>query len=322
MTQDPSTIASAPALVVMAAGVGSRFDRRGEGRLKQLEAVGPNDETLLDYTVFDALESGFGRVVFVIRTAIHEEFDRAVGQRISERVPVDYALQELDAGLPDGFALPAGLERTKPWGTGHAVLVAKPMLGGPFAVINADDFYGREAIETLFRALTTETGSVGLPIHHLVGYPLRSTLSAHGPVSRGVCEIDDEGWLVELQSLPEVEIDGEGARYRGPEGPRPVDANRLASMNLFGLQPSFLDQLEAAFRAFLSSLEGEEAWRRAELGLPSVLVDTARVGRARVRVHRAASPWFGITHPDDLPRVRQEIAELIGRGVYPADLWA
>jgi hypothetical protein len=296
-------------LVVLAAGVGSRY-----GGPKQIDPVGPGGATLLDYAAFDARRAGFERVVLVVREGMEDDVRRAAGDRIARRIPVAYAVQGLS--LPAGRPVPPG--RTKPWGTGHATLLACPLIDGPFAVINADDFYGAATYRVL--AAFLDQPRDGLPEYALVGFPLASTLSPDGPVSRGVCEVDAAGRLVSIREVLKVEPDGpdargldESGRWRAIAGATPV------SLNFWGFTPEFVAALRASFEAFLAV---HAASTTAEYYLLSAVQDLIGSGGARVRVLSGGGPWSGLTHPGDRPRLVAMLEQQVARGAYPADLWA
>ncbi len=287
-----------PTLVVLAAGMGSRY-----GGLKQLDPVGPAGETILDYAVFDALRAGFRRVVFIIRRDFAEAFETQIGARYAGRVPVDYVFQSLDR-LPAGFSVPAG--REKPWGTGHAVWCAREALSGPFAVINADDFLGRDPYVQLAAALQ-EGGAE----HAMVGYRLGNTLSEHGAVSRGVCDVAPDGQLravVEHTGILAEEV-GPGRKYRGDE---------TVSMNCWAFRPSFLEGLDRQLHTFLAQ-RGQEP--KAEFYLPAAVSAELALGRMVVRVRRTAASWFGVTYREDKPRVQALLTGLVAQDEYPARLF-
>lgn len=289
-------------LVVLAAGMGSRY-----GGLKQIDPMGPAGETVLDYTVHDAARAGFGRVLFVIRRDFAEAFRSAVGARFAGKLAVDYAFQEIDL-LPDGVIAPEG--RTKPWGTGHALWCAREALPGPFAVVNADDFYGAGSLAAL-GAFLRAPASAGGPVHAMVGFPLGNTLSENGAVSRGVCAVDADGWLTGIEERSGI-VPGEvgaGCRY---------DPATPVSMNCWGFHAgTFLARLDAAWRDFFASRGQEE---KAEFYLPAAVDGMVRTGAARVRVLPTADSWFGVTYREDKPRVQAALADLVRRGVYPSPL--
>jgi UTP-glucose-1-phosphate uridylyltransferase len=295
-------------LLVLAAGLGSRY-----GGLKQLDPVGPSGELLLDYAVFDAARAGFARVVFVIRRDFEAEFQKKIGERYSGRVAVDYVFQRLDA-LPSGFTPPPG--REKPWGTGHAVWCAREAVRENFAVINADDFYGAEALQKLAAFLQkppmSKAGSEKSAAEFaLVGYRLASTLSEHGAVSRGVCEMTANGALrsiVEQTGIAPAEV-GPGKKFSGAE---------IVSMNCWGFTPAVFPALEAQLAEFLRACGGDA---KAEFYLPAAVSAMIARSEAAVRVLPTRSGWFGVTYGGDKPRVQAALAELVHRGEYPAKLF-
>jgi len=293
---------SAPALVVLAAGVGSRF-----GGLKQLAPVGPHGEALLDYGVYDAVRAGFRNVVLVIRREVEELFRRHVADVIGSGVAVSYTHQALDS--PPAPPAPG---RMKPWGTGHAVLAAAWGIRGPFAVMNADDYYGAGAFRLLFDHLAVAGD------HALVGYTLRETTSTHGGVSRAIAELDAQGYLARLTEV--ADIAGRGSTYTGrtiPGETVTLDGSELVSMNLWGFTNDVLGVLEEQFAAFLAAPDRAPD---TEFLLSTALDQQVRAGRARLRVLPAPDRWLGMTFAADVPAVRDEIASLVRAGVYPADL--
>lgn len=299
-----------PTLVVLAAGLGSRY-----GGLKQIDPVGQSGETILDYSVFDAVRSGFGRVVFVIRREIEDAFRQAVLPRFSGRIEAAVAHQELDLLLA-GCGVPAG--RVKPWGTGHAILVCAPLVHGPFAVINADDFYGRPAYETLagfFRGAPAG----GIPAYAMVGFRLGRTLSDHGAVARALCRADEAGWLQEIREWTGIGKTPAGIGQCDAAGNfHAFSGDELVSMNMWGFTPAVFAQLEELFAAFFRERGGDP---KAEFYIPSAVQTLIRLGLARVRVLAADSPWFGITYREDHPQVAARIRALVEAGEYPASLW-
>jgi hypothetical protein len=297
-------------LVVLAAGIGSRY-----GGLKQLDRVGPGGSTLPEYAAFDAQRAGFGRVVFVVAPGMEEPVREAFGDRIARRLPVEYAVQ--DGRLPEGFTPPPG--RSKPWGTGPATLAAAPRLHDPFAVINADDFYGAASYRVLAQFLGRPQGGP-LPEFAMVGFPLRTTLSPDGPVSRGVCTADRSSHLVSIREVLEVEAEGEDARERLESGEwRPLRGDTPVSLNFWGFTPAVLPALERGFRRFL---EANAASLKSEFYLLSAVQDLIDGGTARVRVLPGGGPWGGLTYPGDRPRLVALVESLVAAGLYPPDLWA
>lgn len=287
-----------PTLVVLAAGMGSRF-----GGLKQLDPVGPSGETILDYAVYDALRAGFGRVVFVIRRDFETVFREQIGARYVGRLSVDYAFQSLDH-LPEGVTVPP--DREKPWGTGHAVWCARAGVPGPFAVINADDFLGQDAFCQLAYFLANPDAD-----HAMVGYRLGNTLSEQGAVSRGVCEVDAAGRLrrvVEHTGIHPTDV-GSGGLFTGDE---------VVSMNCWAFQPSFWVALDRQWRAFIAERLAEP---RAEFYLPAAVSAEIEAGRCEVAVRPTSASWFGVTYREDKPIVQATLAKMVAAGDYPASLF-
>ena len=292
-----------PSLVILAAGMGSRY-----GGLKQLDAVGPGGETVLDFAVFDAIRAGFSRVVFVIRREFAAEFRARIGDRYAAAVEVAYVFQELDA-LPAGFTCPA--DRTKPWGTGHAVWCARTAVTGPFAVINADDFYGRDSLARLGDFLRSTPVSSQPTRLAMVGFRLAKTLSENGAVSRGVCTEGADGLrtIVEHTGIRREDV-GPGRTFSGDE---------IVSMNCWGLKSAIFAALDRQFTAFLHT-RGEDL--KSEFYLPGAISAMIASGEARVSVLPTQATWFGITYRDDKPRVVEAIRQLVAAGEYPATLGA
>lgn len=302
------------ALVIMAAGIGSRF---GKG-IKQLEPVGPNGEIIMDYSIHDALEAGFDKVVFIIRKDLEEDFRRIIGNRIEKLTQVQYAFQALE-DLPEGFVKPKG--RTKPWGTGQAVLCCKDLLEEPFVVINADDYYGKEPYVRLHEYLVQETGEREdqIPVC-MAGFTLGNTLSDNGGVTRGICQMDGSGRLTGIRETKNIVKTLDGAAVEGPGGLTPVDVNSKVSMNMWGLTPAFLQELETGFVRFLKNLTPEEE-QKAEYLLPTIIDGMIQEGRARVKVIDTDARWFGVTYQEDKEAVVQAIRKLIQQGVYQEKLF-
>lgn len=300
-----------PTLLVLAAGMGSRY-----GGLKQIDPVGPHGEVVLDYSVFDARRAGFGSVVFVIRRDIERAFRETVGRRFEERLEVRYAFQEVTS-LPRGFAAPP--DRTKPWGTGHAVLCARPQVTEPFAVINADDFYGPDSYRQLAGFLT-QPAPAGPETYAMVGFELGRTLSEHGTTARGVCTVDATGCLQSVQEMTAIERTPDGPRNREADGTlRPLLATDRVSMNCWGFQPSFFARLEEQFHQFLGA---NATSLKAEFYLPFAVNTLIQTGVARVQVLPTQADWFGVTYREDRPVVVASIRRLIAAGVYPESLWS
>jgi MobA-like NTP transferase domain len=298
-------------LLVMAAGIGSRF-----GGDKQLEPVGPGGEALLDYSVFDALRAGFSRVVFVIRRDLKARFRETIGRRYEGRVEVAYAFQELD-DVPPGFAAPEG--RMKPWGTGQAVLAARHLVATPFAVINADDYYGSDSFAHLGRFLSSPEREERPDLYALVAFRLRDTVSAHGSVARGICSIGEDGMLTGLAEVTGIDREpGRGFRAHGPEGERRLTGEEPVSLNLWGFTPSLFGFLEERFREFLVE-RGHEGG--AEFFLPDAVNALMGTGRVRVRVLPTRSQWLGLTYKEDKPVLQDRLRDMTAQGEYPAPLW-
>jgi len=290
----------------MAAGMGSRY-----GGLKQIDPVGPSGETLMDYSIFDAIRAGFGRVVYVIRKDIEAPFKETIGAKFEKRIPVDYVYQELDK-IPAGFNVPEG--RTKPWGTTQAVLMAEDAIREPFAVINADDFYGEEG----YRVLAGHLNS-GTPDYAMVGFVLRNTLSEFGSVARGVRRADANGYLQSVVELTKVEREGNGAKNTDPTGAvTQLTGDELVSMNMWGFQPSIFPSLRERFRTFIEK-SGNDL--KSEHYVPTAVNELVSSGQARVKVLRTNDAWFGVTYREDRPRVVDSIAALVKKGKYPEKLW-
>ena len=300
-------------LAIMAAGIGSRFG----GGIKQLEPVGPNGEIIMDYSIKDALEAGFDRIVFIIRKDLEKDFKEVIGNRIEKIADVAYAYQELD-DLPGGFTKPA--DRTKPWGTGQAILACKDIIHEPFAVINADDYYGKEGFVKLHDYLVSQPEKTADFQFCMVGFILGNTLSDNGAVTRGVCVLDDAGNLVDVNETSNIEkIDGKPG-VRGEDGQiRWIDPASHVSMNMWGLTPDFMEYLEIGFVDFLKNLpEGEI---KKEYLLPTIIGDMLQSGEAKVKLLESRDKWFGVTYKEDKADVVKAFKELIAAGVYKEKLF-
>lgn len=294
-------------LLVLAAGMGSRY-----GGLKQIDPIGPSGETLMDYSIYDARRAGFDKVVFVIRKDIEEPFRHTIGSRYERRIAVDYAFQELGKLLP-GFAVPAG--RTKPWGTTHAILMTTTMIREPFAVVNADDFYG----ESGYRALAHHLLS-GTPDYAMVGYTLRDTLSEFGSVARGVCRMDQSGYLKQIVELKSIERSGAHAKNTDPEQEgMDLTGDELVSMNMWGFTPQIFAQLHERFRRFLEQQANDV---KAECYIPTTVNELIAEGKVRVRVLRSSDAWFGVTYREDRAQAVESVRRLVEGGYYPRNLWS
>lgn len=290
--------------------MGSRY-----GGLKQMDPMGPNGETVLDYSVFDAIRAGFTQVVFVIREDFAEAFKTSVGARFAGKIKVNYAFQKLD-DLPDGFSVPDG--REKPWGTTHAVRAARHVVDGPFAVVNADDFYAADAYQCIADFLKNTSPDASPAEYAMVGYKLENTLSDHGSVNRGICQITD-GKLIDVEEVVNIsrQADGSVAGENLTGDAIPVDPNGLVSMNFWGFFPSFFDYIEQHFTAFLSE-KGSEP--KSECYIPTVVDELISEKKAVCHVLETTSSWCGVTYPDDKPHVVATIQGLIDAGDYPAHL--
>ena len=304
---------SKPVLVIMAAGMGSRY-----GGLKQLDPVGEHDQVILDYSIYDARRAGFETVVFVIKREIEEEFKARVGRRVERHMDVKYVFQSMD-DLPQGYAVPEG--RTKPWGTAQAALAARHVVDGPFAIINADDYYGPAAYREICDYLCAH-GDGERYAYAMVGYRVRNTVTEHGSVARGVCEVDSGGVLVDIHERTVIEKDGNDARYTedGGKSWTALAGDTLVSMNMWGFTRSFLDEAQARFPAFLDKALAE-APLKAEYFLPTVVDQLIREGRAEVRVLPSEDKWYGVTYREDKPSVTAAIAAMTQAGLYPEELW-
>jgi hypothetical protein len=296
-------------LLVLAAGIGKRYQG-----LKQVDPVGPSGETILDYSLYDAIQAGFSRVVFVIRKQIETVFRQAMGEYWGKQVPVEYAFQEIAAGLPSSFPLPAS--RQKPWGTAHAVLISRAVVRSPFAVINADDFYGPSAYRGISGWLKKSSPRSGNRDEYaFVGYRLDNTLSDFGCVSRGICRLDDKGYLAEVVERLKIERNGERAKTQDENGRLiKLRGDEIVSMNFWGFTESLFGQLEKGFAEFL---EGSGQNADAEYFIPFAVNELLRTQKTRVKYIPTSEKWFGVTYPEDVPYVRSRIRELVGEGVYP-----
>lgn len=297
-------------LVIMAAGIGSRY---GAG-IKQLAAVGPNGEIIMDYSIHDALEAGFDRVVFIIRRDLEKDFREVIGERIEKICPVAYVFQEKE-DLPVGFTCPA--DRKKPWGTGQAVLACRNVVKEPFLVINADDYYGKEGFRIAHDFLVAQDGKENA--FCMPGFILKNTLSENGGVSRGICRVDAEGYLTDVTETHGLIRTADGAATEKDGVRTPVDADAIVSMNMWALTPGFLRELEAGFVPFLSGLaEGDV---KSEYLLPAVIDGMVKSGKATVKVIPTSDRWFGVTYQEDKDAVVEAFGELYAAGVYQKDLY-
>ena len=303
-----------PVLVVLAAGMGSRY-----GGLKQMDSVAGHGESIIDYSIYDARRAGFEKVIFVIKRALEEDFRRLVGDRIARGIQVEYAFQELD-DLPAGYAVPAG--RKKPWGTTHAVLAARDLIHGPFAVINSDDYYGPEAFRLIYDFLSTQDEAAVPQRYAMVSYLLGNTVTDNGSVARGVCRVGEDGLLREVVEHTRIEKDGSDARSTldGGETWVPLPGSTPVSMNFWGFQRSFVDEGEARFPEFLDRILAENP-EKGEFYLPLLVSRLIGEGKAQVRVLPSEDKWYGVTYREDKPGVVAALADMTARGLYPENLW-
>lgn len=299
-----------PTLLILAAGIGSRF-----GGLKQAEGVGPSGEAILDYSIYDALQAGFKKVVFVIRQDILEDMQRIFFDKWKDKIDLDYVFQEMEY-LPGGYKPP--LDRIKPWGTGHAIWVAKEKVKEPFCVINADDFYGRRSYE-LAGSFLSNMENLLLGRYALIGYILKNTLSEHGFVSRAECQKDDNGFLKSITERLKIKREGEKVVYEDNNGEtRAISEETVVSMNIWGFMPSLFNHLEQEMIVFLKENSDN---MKAEFLLPDVIDKLIKSGEVEIPVLPTDAQWFGMTYKEDLEIVRGKLAELVRRGDYPTPIW-
>jgi len=298
-----------PTLLIMAAGMGSRY-----GGLKQMESMGPGGTTLLDYSVFDAIRAGFGKVVFIIRHDIEADFKKLVGKKWESKVPVRYVFQELGM-VPEGFKVPEG--RQKPWGTAHAVWVAQNAVEEPFAVINADDFYGRNSFKVMAGFLR-KIKKNDAATYAMVGFPLSKTLSEHGTVARGVCRIGPGRKLKEVVEHTQIGTEGRKVFHLDEAGKKhPLKGTVTVSMNIWGFTPRLFEQIGGRFTAFLKAKGGD---LKSEFLLPRVVDDAIAKREATVQVLSTKDQWFGVTYPQDKERVKGEVGKLVRKKIYPSQI--
>ena len=297
-----------PTLFILAAGMGSRY-----GGLKQLDGLGPSGETIMDYSVYDALRAGFGKIVFVIRHDFEQEFREKIISRYEGHVPVEVVFQDLN-NLPEGFTAPEG--RTKPWGTGHAVLMGKDVIHEPFAVINADDYYGADSFRVLADFLTSVAGKSNT--YGMVGFNISNTLSENGGVSRGYCKVDEQGYLTDVTECHGIERkDGKLIHVLADGSVADFPENASVSMNMWGFTPDYFQYSEEAFVEFLK-VNGKEL--KSEFYIPSVVNDLIKQGKISLKVEKTASRWFGVTYAADRAATVAEFKRLVDEGVYPSPL--
>lgn len=299
-------------LVIMAAGIGSRFG----GGIKQLEPVGPNGEIIMDYSIYDAIEAGFDKVVFVIRKDLEKDFKEVIGSRIEKIVNVDYAYQEVD-DIPDIYK-ERFQGRTKPWGTGQAILCCKNVVDAPFLVINADDYYGKQAFKEGYEYLTGGACKDSLEIC-MISFVLKNTLSDNGAVTRGVCKVDDEGMLSQIVETQNIEKVNGRAVVQKADGIQEIDLESPVSMNMWGLRPAFFQILEQGFQDFLGRVEKSDL--KAEYLLPTMIGDLLERGELDVKVLESRDTWFGVTYKEDKEAVILAVRDLVNVGIYPKELF-
>ena len=296
------------ALVIMAAGIGSRFG----GGIKQLEPVGPNGEIIMDYSIADAMDAGFDKVVFVIRKDLEKDFKEVIGNRIEEKVQVEYAFQELD-DIPEQYR-EVFIERKKPWGTGQAILCCRDVVHEPFLVINADDYYGKEAYREAYKELTSDKEDSDVMNISMVGFILKNTLSENGGVTRGVCKVDEKRMLREIVETHNIIKTDKGAAVKLDKKEEEIDIESPVSMNMWGLQPGFFEILEKGFSEFLSQLNEEDL--KSEYLLPTIIGALLKQGKVQVKVLESKDKWFGVTYKEDKEGVVAAIRDLIDKGEY------
>ncbi len=299
-------------LLVLAAGIGSRY-----GGLKQIDPVGPSDEIILDYAIFDAIRAGFNKVVFVIRREIERDFKESVGGKYKGHIKIEYAFQDLH-DLPEGFSVPE--ERAKPWGTGHAILAAKDVVKEPFAAINADDFYGRNGYQLIYNYLKNNPeSSNGVAEYCMTGFILSNTLSEHGTVARGICHCGNGNFLDNVEEMTKIGKDGNRIFNTNPDGSETkLQGNEYVSLNMWGFTPSLFGHLQVEFKKFLENHISEP---KAEFFIPTVVDTLIKQGQARTKVLETPDSWFGITYRNDKPGVIDNIRKLVDQGIYPNKLF-
>lgn len=297
-----------PTLLILAAGMGSRY-----GGLKQVEPVGPNGETILEYSVYDAICAGFGKVVFVIRESFADDFKARFESKLAGKIEIEYVYQELHK-LPEGFTVPK--DREKPWGTGHAILMAREAVQEPFAAINADDFYGAEAYQVVAKFLTQ---SVTENKYAMIGYRLDKTLSEFGGVSRGICQTDEHNFLTRINETHKIRLEDDVIVCEpGEKGTSSLHKDDTVSMNFWGFHPSVFTNIE---NQFIDFLKDNIELPKSEFYIPAVVFEMIKSGQAKVEVLKADSPWFGVTYQEDKPFVVKRIRKLTDQGIYPEKLW-
>jgi len=296
-----------PTLLILAAGMGSRY-----GGVKQLDKFGPNGETIIDYSLFDAIRAGFGKVVFIIREELRADFEEVFGEKLAGKIDVDYAIQRLDSYVPEE----AGeVRRSKPWGTGHAMLCAKDHTKTPFAVINADDFYGLEAFQLIGDFLTNDTDD---ELHAMVGYEVKKTLSENGSVSRGVCAVNENGNLASVIERTKIYEQEGRIVFEEADGLTPLAPETPVSMNFWGFKPSVFPLVQHQFESYaIANIDSP----KAEFYIPTVMTNLIQTDLGHCKVFRSRSEWFGVTYPEDKPVVQAALRQLHTDGKYPDKLW-
>ncbi len=298
-----------PTLLILAAGIGSRY-----GGMKQIDQVGPSGEAIIDYSIYDAIRAGFGRIVFVIRKNIEQDFIDFFGDKLKGRIPFEFAYQELDM-VPDGLTVPG--ERKKPWGTAHAVWVARDVINEPFVVINADDFYGRGSYQTVVDYLTDE--ETGPNNHCMVGFQIKDTLSDFGTVSRGICDADDRDFLKAVVERTEIGKSERGIYFKDETGEaRPMTGEEMVSMNIWGFSPAIFPLLEEHFIQFIHKNINQP---KAEIYIPTVVNDMVKNNLGTLKVLPAIDKWFGVTYIEDKSKAIENINKQVNQGIYPDNLW-
>ena len=298
-----------PVLLVMAAGLGSRY-----GGLKQLDKIGPNGEIILELSSYDAIKSGFEKIIFILRAEIVEEFKELIGNKLSQFAEIEYVIQDMN-NIPEGFNIPTG--RVKPWGTGHAILCAKDIVKSPFLVINADDYYGQESFKLMYDYLSTNTEENH---HAMVGYKLKNTLSENGHVARGICTVED-GELKEIVERTKIIKRGESAFYTEDEKEWiELDYNSIVSMNMWGFMNSIFEITEEGFKNFLQNNLNNNPLK-AEYFIPLVVSDLINSGKGKVKVINSKDKWYGVTYQEDKALVKEAIERMIDEGKYKKNLW-
>ncbi|MEZ2336560.1 nucleotidyltransferase family protein [Mucilaginibacter sp. RCC_168] len=297
-----------PTLLILAAGMASRY-----GSMKQVDGFGPNGETIIDYSIYDAIKAGFGKVSFIIREEFADNFKAIFEPKLKGRIETDYVFQSFDL---TPFGIDKTIERAKPWGTAHAVLAARNQINEPFCVINADDFYGYDSFEKMAKFLTTEVAD---DTYSLIGYQIDRTLSDYGSVSRGVCKVDDAGNMVEINERTEVYFKEDGSvAYKDATGEHALSNDTRVSMNFWGFTPAVFAQSENMFKEFVAANENNP---KSEFFIPLVADQLIKSGTASFKVIPTGSKWFGVTYKEDKPIVQKSISELVNNGTYPSKLW-